>query len=143
MLLGTSAALSKQALAVLDLLVLLNEGAASTAPSLGQVSKAASFEVVLFANHLALNSDGDAEASNAAGTAHQQALMSVSEDREGFGRLLTYGSVDWLVALEFSIMVHTVEGLAECDAWHAAGDQARVNGVEAVEESSEPGLGIG
>lgn len=75
---ATAAALSEQALAVLDFLVLLDEGAASTAPGLGQVSKTTSFEVVLFADHLALDGDGDAEASNTTGTAHQQTLASVS-----------------------------------------------------------------
>lgn len=32
-------------------------------------------------------------------------------------------------------------GLAECDAGHAAGDQAGVDGLEAVEEGGLPALG--
>lgn len=55
---------------------------------------------------------------------------------------MTYRSVDRLVSLKFRVMVHTMEGLAKCNTWDAASDEAGVNGIEAVEETSEPRLGI-
>ena len=39
-------------------------------------------------------------------------------------RMLTYGGVDWLIALETAVLTSTVVGLAKCNAWQAIGEQA-------------------
>lgn len=56
---------------------------------------------------------------------------------------MTYRSVDGFVSLKFRVMMHAMEGLAKGNAWDAASDEAGVNGIEAVEETCEPRLGIG
>lgn len=68
------AALAKEVLAVLSLLVMLHDGAASAAPGSKNVFDAVTLEVVLFAKSLALHGDGHANTADARGTAKEQAL---------------------------------------------------------------------
>lgn len=57
------------------LLVVLNNGAASAAPGSENVLGAVAFEIVLFAEHLALHGNRDAEAADVSGTNKQKALL--------------------------------------------------------------------
>jgi hypothetical protein len=40
------------------------------------------------------------------------------------------------------VLVDTVMGLAESNAWQAAGDQAEIDGLEAGKETGVPGDGV-
>lgn len=55
----------------------------------------------------------------------------------------SYRCVDNVVASEVGILVKTVMSPAKCDTRTAAGNQAGVNGVEALKEAGIPGRGAG
>ena len=56
---------------------------------------------------------------------------------------MTYGGVDRLISLETAVVLEPMVGLAKGDARKAVGQEAEVDGVEAVEETSSPWLGAG
>lgn len=55
-------------------------------------------------------------------------------------RNATYGGIDGLISLKVGILPHTVMRLAKGNTGQAAGNETRVNRVEAVEETGEPRL---
>lgn len=72
--------------------------------------------------------------------------MLVICSRDGLQQLCsargkTYRGVDGLIAFHVAILVDSVVNLAECDAGDTASDEAKVNGVEAVEEVGGPANG--
>lgn len=132
---------------MLRLLLELNQVAATTAKRLCNVLDAVSFEVVLFADRGTLHAGEDPVKATAAGAAEEKALQEaehVSEmQRDDLyqrccARVKTYRGVDGLIALHVAILVNSVVNLAECDTGDTASDEAKVNGVEAVEEVRGP-----
>lgn len=75
LILHANAALAEKTFAMLRFLVILDECAASAANGPDEVFDAVAFEVILFANRLALHRDGDTGTANAAGSTEQQALQ--------------------------------------------------------------------
>lgn len=106
---------------MLRLLLELNQVAATTAKGLCNVLDAVSLEVVLFADRGTLHAGEDPVKATAAGAAEEKAR-----------------GVDGLIAFHVAILVNSVVDLAECDAGDTASDEAKVNGVEAVEEVRGP-----
>lgn len=106
---------------MLRLLLELNQVAATTAKGLCNVLDAVSLEVVLFADRGTLHAGEDPVKATAAGAAEEKAR-----------------GVDGLIAFHVAILVNSVVNLAECDTGDTASDEAKVNGVEAVEEVRGP-----
>lgn len=106
---------------MLRLLLELNQVAATTAKGLCNVLDAVSLEVVLFADRGTLHAGEDPVKATAAGAAEEKAR-----------------GVDGLIAFHVAILVDSVVNLAECDTGDTASDEAKVNGVEAVEEVRGP-----
>jgi len=123
--LGSTTVLEKLLLAESGFLVLLHQGAQTAAAGQSQILQAAAFEVVLLADVGALNPEWQEREADASGSADKKAR-----------------GVDWLIALERTMLASTVMGLPERDAGQAPCDQAGVDGVEAAEQSSVPFPGI-
>jgi len=123
-LLRDDAAAAKQSLAVLGLLVLLDDGAEAAAAGEGNVGEAAALKVVLVADLGALHDEGDDGKANAGGTDEEKAR-----------------GVDGLVALKVAVLVDAVVSLAKGNAGQAPGDQASVDWVVEGPNGVVPGLG--
>lgn len=110
-------------LAVLGLLVLLDEIAATTAACSSEIDKAAALKVVLLAEVSALESERD--------PVKTEAGRAPEEEARG---------VDGLVSLKVTVLSETVMGLAKGHTRDAAGDRAKADGAEAAKEAVLPRL---
>jgi len=119
-------AVPQERFAVLCLLLKLNQVAASAAEGLGNILNAVALEVVLFADRGTLHAGKDPVKTTAARAAEEKAR-----------------GVDGLIALHVGILVDSVVSLAECDTRDTASDEAKVNGVEAVEQMRGPANSTG
>jgi len=116
----------QECLAILRLLLQLDQIAASTAEGLGNVFNTVALKVVLFADGGALHAGKDPMETTAAGAAEEK----------------TRG-VDRLIAFHIAILVDPVVSSAESNTRDTASDEAKVDGSEAIEQMCGPANSTG